>query len=272
MPNQKGYRRAAIVFLVIWLVCIFIPLVTMGVWAFVDSWRWPDLFPPAFSLRAMTSAMDNSGNFGQIVFLSIAIALCVSALCVFVASLTARALVHFKFPGNMVWRFAVIMPFIIPSAAFAMGVQSLFAQWGLSGTVPGVILAVSITVLPYATSIMMDVTVAAGKKMEEQAIVLGANWWQRLRYAIIPSLMPGILSALSLSYILAFMSYFVVYLVGTGMVKTLAVTMFPTLAASERSIACAYATVFVGISLLVFFVFNLIMKKLGIKEQVELFS
>ena len=272
MPNQKGYRRAAIIFLCIWLVFLFVPLITMVVWAFAESWRFPDLLPSALSLRAMTLAANNSGDFGGIIVRSIVIAVIVALLCVLVASLTARALVHFKFPGNIVWRFAVILPFIIPSAAFAMGVQSLFAQWGLSGTIPGVILAVSIGVLPYATSIMMDVTAAAGKKMEEQAIVLGANWWQRLRFAIVPSLLPGILAAFSLSYILAFMSYFVVYLVGTGMVKTLAVTMFPLLAASERTIACAYATVFVGISLLVFFLFNLIMKWLGIKESVDLFS
>ena len=101
MPNQKAYRRASIIFLCIWLVFIFIPLITMVVWAFVDSWRFPDLVPPAFSLRAMTSAMNNSGNFGQIILLSVGIAIAVAVLCVIIASLTARALVHFKFPGNI---------------------------------------------------------------------------------------------------------------------------------------------------------------------------
>jgi putative spermidine/putrescine transport system permease protein len=119
---------------------------------------------------------------------------------------------------------------------------------------------------------MLDVTQAAGAKLEEQAMVLGANKWQVFRYAILPSILPGILSAASLSYILAFMQYFLVYLVGTGKVKTLAVVMFPFLASGDRSIACAFSTVFVGISLLVFFVFNFIIKKCGIKAEVDLYN
>lgn len=153
-----------------------------------------------------------------------------------------------------------------------MGVQSLFARLGLSGTVIGVILAVTIVVMPYAIAIMIDVTAAAGNKLEEQAVVLGANRWQTLRHAILPSILPGILSASSLSFILAFMQYFLVYLVGTGVVKTITVVMFPFLSGSDRTIGCAYATVFCGISLAVFFLFNFIMKRCGIKEEVELYN
>lgn len=271
MPNQKGYRRAAIIFIVLWLACISVPLITMVVWAFNDSWPWPQLAPTAFSLRGMTSASHIAGNFGQVIILSIGIALSVSLLCVIVASLTARALVHHNFPGKHLWKFGVILPFIIPSSAFAMGVQSLFTRLGLSGTVIGVVLAVSIVVMPYAIAIMIDVTEAAGKKLEEQASVLGANKWRTLRHAILPSLLPGILSAASLSYILAFMQYFLVYLVGTGFVKTIAVVMFPFLAGADRTVGTAYATVFVAISLAVFFLFNFIMKRCGVKEQVEFY-
>ncbi len=272
MAKQKGYRRAAIVFLVIWMACVFIPLITMVVWAFTSSWPWPNLFPSNFSTRPMTSAFNVAGDFGQIIILSITIAMAVSLLCVIIASMTARALVHHNIRGSQVWRFGVILPFIIPSAAFAMGIQSIFAWLGLSATVIGVVIAVSIVVVPYTIAIMLDVTAAAGKKMEEQAAVLGANRWQVLRHAIIPALLPGILSAASLSYILAFMQYFLVYLVGTGVVKTIAVVMFPFLSGADRAIGAAYSTVFVAISLAVFFLFNFIMKRLGIKEEVELYS
>ena len=271
MSNQKGYRRASIIFLSIWLVCVFVPLITMIAWAFTDSWAFPSLLPDNFSLRGFTKASTIAGKLGPIIALSIGIAVAVSALSVVIAAFTARAISFHRFPGRNIWRFAVILPFIIPSSAFAMGVQTTFTRMGLSGTVLGVILAVTIIVMPYAISIMIDVMDAAGNKLEEQAAVLGASRLQIVRDAIIPSILPGILSAASLTYIVAFMQYFLVFLVGTGAIKTLAIVMFPFLTGSDRTVGAVFSLIFVGISFLVFLTFNFIMKRCGIKEEVQLY-
>lgn len=272
MNNQKGYRRAAVVFLVIWLVCVFVPLLTMFAWAFTDSWPFPNLLPANFSLRGFEKAsVIAGGNMVPMIALSVGIAVAVSLLSVVVATLTARAISFHRFPGRNVWRFAVILPFIIPSSAFAMGVQSTFTRMGLSGTVVGVVLAVTIVVMPYAISIMIDVMNAAGNKLEEQAAVLGASKLQIVRDAIVPSILPGLLSAASLSYIVAFMQYFLVFLVGTGAVKTLAVVMFPFLAGSDRTVGAVFSLIFVGISFFVFLLFNFILKRCGVKEEVRLY-
>jgi putative spermidine/putrescine transport system permease protein len=62
-----------------------------------------------------------------------------------------------------------------------------------------------------------------------------------------------------------------VFLVGTGAVKTLAVVMFPYLNGSDRTVGAAFSLIFVGISFLVFLLFNTIMKLCGVKEEVELY-
>ena len=272
MTNQKGYRRAAIIFLVIWLAFVFVPLITMVVWAFTDSWPFPDLLPQNFTLRGFEKAATIAGtDLVSLTVFSVLVAVAISVLSVVVATLTARAISFHRFPGRNIWRFAVILPFIIPSSAFAMGVQSVFTRMGLSGTVLGVILAVTIIVMPYAISIMIDVMDAAGNKLEEQAAVLGASKWQIVRDAIIPSILPGLLSAASLSYIVAFMQYFIVFLVGIGSVKTLAVVMFPFLAGADRTVGAVFSLIFVGVSFCVFLLFNFILKKCGIKEEVQLY-
>ena len=272
MTNQKGYRRASIIFLVIWLLFVFVPLITMFVWAFTDSWPFPNLLPSNFSLRGFEKASTIAGgDMVPMIIMSVLIALAIAALSVLIATLTARAISFHRFPGRNVWRFAVILPFIIPSSAFAMGVQSTFTRMGLSGTILGVILAVTIIVMPYAISIMIDVMDAAGTKLEEQAAVLGASKLQIIRHAILPSILPGLLSAASLSYIVAFMQYFIVFLVGTGSIKTLAVVMFPFLAGADRTVGAVFSLIFVGISFFVFLLFNQILKWCGIKEEVQLY-
>ena len=69
-------------------------------------------------------------------------------------------------------------------------------------------------------------------------------------------LVPVILSAFSMSYIVSFSQYFLTLLIGGGQVKTFTIVMVPYLQSGERNIACAYSTVFLGITIVVFGIFE----------------
>ena len=101
----------------------------------------------------------------------------------------------------------------------------------------------------------MDGTRAVGIALEEQARVLGAGSFQAFRRTTLPMLVPVILSAVSMSYIVSFSQYFLTLLLGGGRVKTFAVVMGSYLQ-SGRNIACIYSILFMGITLLVFAVFE----------------
>ena len=120
----------------------------------------------------------------------------------------------------------------------------------------GVILAHLIYSLPYAVCLIMDGTRAVGIALEEQARVLGAGPFQAFRRTTLPMLVPVILSAVSMSYIVSFSQYFLTLLLGGGRVKTFAVVMVPYLQSGSRNIACIYSILFMGITLLVFAVFE----------------
>ena len=65
-------------------------------------------------------------------------------------------------------------------------------------------------------------------------------------------LMPVILSAVSMSYIVSFSQYFLTLMIGGGNVKTFTIIMVPYLQSSNRNIACIYSAIFLGITLAVF--------------------
>lgn len=266
-----GARKIAWGVIILHLVCVILPILVMVVWAFTAAWAWPDLLPTAFSSRGVAEIFVYSPDLGATLALSIAIALITALLSTIVAAMAARALARYSFRGHSLFQFSLMLPFLIPATVFAMGVQIIFIRLGLSGTVLGVILAHTIVALPYSVMLLTDVTRAAGTKLEEQARTLGANWWQSLIHVQIPQLLPGILSSMSMAYIMSFSQYFMTLLIGGGRVKTFAVSMFPFLASGDRTVAAAYGVVFLAVSLVVFIVFELLVKRHTVK-QVEYFK
>ena len=160
-----------------------------------------------------------------------------------------------------------MLPFLIPGTVFAMGVQVAFIRLGLARSVGGVILAHSIVALPYAMSIMCDVTRAAGRRMEEASLTCGAGRLSTLVHATLPGLAPGIASSLLMCYILSFSQYFLTLLIGGGTVRTFALVLFPYLGGGDRTIAGAYGIVFIAVTLTVFLVFELLIHKLRAVEE-----
>ena len=256
-----GGKRAAKLFVALHVACVLVPLAIVVAWAFTGSWPWPELLPQSFSDRGIVELFVTSGDLGSVLATSIGISLAVAVLSTVIAAMAARALAFHRFFGKELFRFSTVLPFLIPATVFAMGVQVIFLRAGLANTVFGVVLAHTIIALPYAITIMSEVTAAAGKKFEQQARVSGAGPVRALLEVQMPLLLPGLLSAASLSYITSFSQYFLTLLVGGGTVKTFALTMFPYLASGDRTIASAYGVVFMVVTLGVFFLFELLLKR-----------
>lgn len=264
--EQRASRAAARALVALQALCVLGPVAIIVVWAFTASWPWPSLLPETLSARGIEELFGPAQRAGEVLGVSVGIALATAALTTAVATLAGRALSHYRFFGREALRFAVLLPFLIPATVFAMGVQVAFIRAGLAGTVAGVVLAHSIVALPYAALIMADAMEAAGSRLEEQARMCGAGGARTWLTVILPMLTPSLLSAASMSYILSFSQYFLTLLVGAGKVKTLALVMFPYLASGDRTIASAYGVVFIAATLAVFLLFEVLLRKQTARE------
>ncbi|MDR3037388.1 MAG: ABC transporter permease subunit [Coriobacteriales bacterium] len=264
--------RLARILVCLQLVLVLLPLSVVAIWAFSASWPWPELLPQTFSIKGFTEIFRPSNDLPGVLGVSIFIALASAALATLVAALAARAVVHFDFVGKEVFKFATLLPFIIPSVVFAMGIQIAFIRMGLARTVLGVVIAHAIVSLPYAYAIMSDVTAAMGAKLEDAARTLGANKRQMLLQVTLPSLLPGLISSMSMSYILSFSQYFLTLLIGGGTVRTFMVSMFPFLTSGDRTVANAYGLVFLVVTFCVFLLFELLLKRFGYSSKQSFFN
>jgi putative spermidine/putrescine transport system permease protein len=258
--------------LVIFCLGIILPLFTILVWAFTERWAWPSLVPQVLSLRAVRSVFGKSAVLSRVFFSSVMISLVVATLSVLIGAMTARALVCYKFPGKGFFDLLSLLPFLVPSTVFAMGIQITFLKLGMGGTVQGVILVHLICSLPYAVRLLEDGTRAVGTGMEEQARVLGAGPLTAFFKVTFPNLMPVMLSAFSMSYIVSFSQYFLTLIIGGGSVKTFTIVMVPYLQSGERNFASVYSMIFLAITIVIFGVFEWIVNRWTKEQDIEYYA
>lgn len=257
MRKKKIYRMGPLILFLVSAV-ILVPAAIMLIWIFTERWAWPDLSPQVFSLRALKGILGRKEETARLFVSSILISTAVSLLSVTIGIMTSRALVFYRFFGKKIMSFFTILPFMVPATVFAMGIQITFIRMGLNNTVTGVILAHLICSLPYAVRLLQDGTEAVGQKLEEQARVLGAGPGKAFFRVTLPMLAPVVLSAASMSYIVSFSQYFLTLLIGGGNVRTFTIVMVPYLSGGDRNIACIYSAFFLGVTLIVFWVFELL--------------
>lgn len=262
-----GGRKHSFLKLVICLTVITImaPVMIMPVWSFAGRWVWPQLFPEAFSMRGMEELFGKHSVVLQVLVSSIGLSVIVAVLAAVIGAMAARALVFYDFKGKELIAFSTVLPIIVPGTAFAMGVHVVFIYLGLADTFLGVILVHLIFALPYTVNIMTDVTDMVGKKLEIQAQVLGASPGRSFFQVTLPLLMPGMISSVSMAYIVSFSQYFITLMIGGGRVKTLSVVMVPFIQGGDRTIAFAYASLFVFSTAAVFVVLELLIKSFTVR-------
>lgn len=260
-PRQQGrFHLPSRAFIALHLLVVLVPFSVLAVWSVSASWPAPDLLPSVLSDKGFAEIARPSQHTPEVLATSIGIAIACAVLSTAIASLAAYALTNFRFRGRRIFQFAGALPFLIPSTVFGMGVQVAFIKLGLARGIVGVTLAHCIIALPYAIVIMTDVARAAGTRLPQAAQTLGVTPVQAALHVTLPRLAPGIVSALTMTYIVSFSQYFLTLLIGGGAVRTFILDMFPYLASGDRTVASAYGMVFLLVTLAVFALMQLALR------------
>lgn len=247
-------------FLAAAVFCILLPVVLMLLWSVTARWPWPALLPESWALRTVRELLFGSQSFWRLLGSSLALGGAAAALSTLIGLLTARATELYAFPGKGLVRFAGLLPLLIPGTVFTIGIHLTLLRLGLADTIAGVLLVHVVTALPYSVAILSDVTAAQGGSLEEQAAVLGAGPVRAFFAVSLPALLPGILSSMSMAFILSYGQYFTTLIIGGGRVKTLALVLVPYIQGGDRSLASVYAMAFTGSALLVFALFEALIR------------
>jgi putative spermidine/putrescine transport system permease protein len=243
------------------IVSIAIPFLPLILSSFSFGWRWPEVIPHSFSLRAWEYVFSSSSGTWTAVRNSLQIAFIVTITNMILAIPAANALARMKLKGKWILEGIVYAPIIIPPFVAVMGMHMTFIRLGLTETITGVVLAHITPTLPYMVRALVVSYRTLGFQWEEQARMLGARRFQRFWHVVLPHLLPGIIAGSSLSILISLSQYLITFLVGSGQVMTLPLILFPFISGGDPAIGSAYTLLFAGMAALSLLGMDLLLKK-----------
>jgi putative spermidine/putrescine transport system permease protein len=98
-------------------------------------------------------------------------------------------------------RALMLLPIIIPSIVYAVGLYRYFAKLDLLDRFMGVALAHGVTGIPYVVITVSTALAAFDPRLEQAARGMGASLSQTLRWVILPRVAPGIVSGAIFAFI-----------------------------------------------------------------------
>ncbi len=139
---------------------------------------------------------------------------------------------------------------------FAMGLHMVFIRLSLADTVAGVVLILALFSYPYMFRALVAGFQTMGQDYRTCARNLGADpaaiFWQ----VEMPLLVPAMIAGGSVVFLVAFSEYFLVFLMGGGIVPSFTGFLMPLLSSSNRSLAALLTLIFLVLPILLFFILD----------------
>ena len=191
-PAGRGLAWATALYLVL-PILIVIPV------ALTDQ-RYLSLPQEGVSLRHFVTVLT-SEDWLHSIWQSFAIALCATALSVTAGTLCAIGCWRISRRATDLIRLLMLLPLIIPSIVYAIGLYRYFGPLGLLDRFLGVVIAHGVTGIPYVVITVSTALAGFDPRLEQAARGMGASLSQTLRWVILPRIMPGIVSGAIFAFI-----------------------------------------------------------------------
>jgi putative spermidine/putrescine transport system permease protein len=132
---------------------------------------------------------------------SLAIAVAATLISVVAGTLCAIGCWRIGRRSTDLVRALMLLPIIIPSIVYAIGLYRYFAKLDLLDRFLGVAIAHGVTGIPYVVITVATALAAFDPRLEQAARGMGASLGQTLRWVILPRIAPGIVSGAIFAFI-----------------------------------------------------------------------
>lgn len=199
----------------------------------------------------------------EALFLSLKLALCVSAILLLIGTPLAYWLAYSRWRAKFLLESAVALPLVLPPtvlgfyALVAMGPhgplgrawQSFFGH-GLAFTFGGLVIASVAYSLPFAVQPLIASFEAVDGRLLDASAILGAGKWRTFWRVILPLSLPGVMTAIVLSFAHTLGEFGVVLMVGgnlPGVTRTVSIDIYERVQSLEYAEANHMALVLLAI-------------------------
>lgn len=209
-------RRFALAAMTVSAALVFLGLATLAVWSVAGPWHFPDALPRGFTLKGWIAAAPRiAGPLATT--LAVAAAATVIAVVLAVLCLLREDEAG---PPRRGTALLLYLPLLVPQAAFLFGLQLLFLLAGIGASLPALVLAHLVFVMPYVFLSLSDPWRAFDRRYEAVAAGLGKSRLATLAAIRLPMLARAILTAAAVGFAVSIGLYLPTVLVGAGRLAT----------------------------------------------------
>ena len=215
----------------------------------------------------------------EALLLSIRLALCVSAILFAIGMPLAYWLAYSRWRGKFLVESVVALPLVLPPTVLgfyllvAMGPRGPLGKFwqaafghGLAFTFAGLVLASVLYSLPFAVQPLIASFESVDRKLLDASAVLGAGALRTFWRVILPMSVPGVLTALVLSFAHTLGEFGVVLMVGgnlAGVTRTVSIDIYDHVQSLEYADANRMSLVLLGFSFVVLSVVYGVNRRVG---------
>lgn len=201
MMSIKNSRWYGVFLVLAWMIGFYLvaPILIVFPVSLTDQ-RYLSLPQHAISFKHYSDLVDNPvwlSSIGQSLF----IASVAAAIAVVLGTLGAIGCWRMASRKSDIVRAILLLPLIVPSIVHALAFYRMWIDLNLIDTFGGVILADTITAIPYVVITVSASLANLDLRTEQAARNLGASMFQTVRWVIVPNIMPGILSGAFFAFI-----------------------------------------------------------------------
>lgn len=237
---SRNGKRVLNVWFVILVIFLYTPLALLLMFSFNDN----NL--PVFPLRGFTTQayQDFAANteLRASVVTSAKVAAIASLFAVLLGLLAAIVLVRRRVVGKSAASALLLSPLVVPYIALAIGLLVFFNEVSMPLGIPSLVMGHVVLAIPYTILVVVPRLERLDIRLEEAARDLGAGWFQTFRLITLPLLLPALVSAYIVAFVLSFDEVVVASFINgdttTFPLYLLSQLRFPTLLPQVIAVAC----------------------------------
>jgi spermidine/putrescine transport system permease protein len=249
---SRSGRRVLNVWFAVLLVFLYVPLLLLLIFSFNDN----NL--PVFPLRGFTTQayQDFASNpeLRAAVVTSAKIAALSSVVAVILGLVAAIALARRRVVGKSLVSALLLSPLVVPYIALAIGLLVFFNEASVPLGISSLVMGHVVLSIPYTILILVPRLERLDVRLEEAARDLGAGTAQTFRLITFPLILPALVSAYLVAFVLSFDEIVVASFIAgdttTFPLYLFSQLRFPTLLPQMLAVACvvmlASALVLIG--------------------------
>jgi len=202
---------------------LYAPIVLLVVMSFNDS---PYIaFPIVKTSTRWYGEMLGNDQLWQALANSLQVGATASLTATLIAILAAKSVTRYRFKGQRPTLSLVMSPLVIPEIILGTALLVLLLGVGLDLSLLTVTIGHIIICTPYALAVMISRYSGFDPSLEEASLDLGETALGTFRRVTLPLLLPGVVSALLLSFLISFDDFVTAFFL-TGSERTLPVFIY----------------------------------------------